>query len=105
MPKIGKFSASWQLAEQRSQEKRKACLIPFTDEEWHLWDWLGEEEYVVPLIKKYLRSDEQRQEMAKYDISIEDMLNGRVEGEEAHNFVALAFLDWNKKLGYLQFGG
>lgn len=84
--------------------KRKECILPFTEEEWHLWDENGEEEYVVPLIKKYLRTDEQRQQMNAYDISIEDMLNGRVEGEEAQNFTALTFLDWNQKLGYKHFG-
>lgn len=89
---------------QLADEKRKSCLIPFTEEEWYLWELSSEEEYVVPLIKKYLRTPEQRATMNELDISIEDMLNGRVEGEAAQAFVAETFTAWNAKIGYKQFG-
>lgn len=87
-----------------SEVRRKTCLIAFTEEEWHLWDDISDEEYVVPLIKKYLRTPEQRAYLAAEDFSIEDMLNGRVEGDAQQNFVALTYLDWNAKLGYKCFG-
>ena len=32
--------------------------------------------------------------MEAFDISIADMLNGRVEGEDAHRFVAATFAEW-----------
>jgi len=88
---------------QQSEMKRKQCLIPFTDEEWHLWDQNCEEEYVVPLIKKYLRTGEQREMLSDVDYSIEDCLNGRVEGEAQQAFVNAMFAEWNAKLGYKHF--
>lgn len=89
-------------------KKQPACIVVCdraTEEEWHLWDYNGEEEYVVPLIKKYLRTGEQREMLADIDCSIEDCLNGRVEGEVQQAFVAAMFADWNAKLGYKHFGG
>lgn len=87
-----------------SEARRKACLVPFTEEEWHLWDDICDEEYVVPLIKKYLRTPEHKKMLDALDISIEDMLNGRVEGEEKHEVVEAMFAVWNQTLGYKRFG-
>jgi hypothetical protein len=81
---------------------RKQCLIPFTDEEWHLWE-NGEEEYIVPLIKKYLCTPEQKEELNAADITIEDCLNARIEGG-IPGWVNAMFGDWNWKLGYPYFG-
>ena len=62
------------------------------------------EEYTVAIIKKYLRTPEQKNWMNQNDISIEDMLNGRVEGEENDQVVDQVFDSWNKILGQKVFG-
>ena len=61
--------------------------------------------YVVPLIKKYLRTPEQKAKLDAFDITIEDCLNGRVAGEVACEFVYCMFAEWNAKLGTEHFGG
>lgn len=62
------------------------------------WD---SEEWLVLAIKKHLRTDAQRDALAKADYSIEDMLNGRTSGD----FDCQAIYDaWNEKLGFRSFG-
>lgn len=63
-----------------------------------------EEHYLVATIKKYLRTEEQRKLMFEHGFSIEDMLNGRVEGVEADALVDPIFAEWNAKLGHHAFG-
>lgn len=100
---MNKRIAAAQAARAAEEARRKACLVPFTEEEFHLWEQ-ADEEYVVPLIKKYLRTEAQKKEMNDFDITIEDMLNGRVAGEDAQKFVATTFMLWNARLGYKHFG-
>lgn len=66
-------------------------------------DGFPEEHYLVDAIKKHLRTDEQRLEMADRDITIADMLNGRTTGEH-EAFVDACYADWNTKLGRRAFG-
>ena len=47
----------------------------------------------------------QKSMLDQLDISIEDMLNGRVEGAEKQEFVHAVFNVWNQKLGYQHFHG
>ena len=101
---MNKRIAAAQAARAASEAKRKACLIPFTEEEWHLWDENCEEEYVVPLIKKYLRTPGQASALYSMDATIEDCLNGRVAGGASWQVITHMFEDWNKKLGYHRFG-
>jgi hypothetical protein len=89
----------------QSEATRQLCKVPFTDEEWHLWYDNCEEEYVVPLIKKYLRTPEHKSMLDQLDITIEDMLNGRVEGAEKQEFTDALFAVWNQTLGYPHFDG
>ncbi len=63
-----------------------------------------QETYLVQVIKKHLRTEDQRKLMFEHDFTIEDMLNGRVEGEEADAEVDPIFADWNAKLGHHAFG-
>jgi hypothetical protein len=63
-----------------------------------------EEHYLVAAIKKHLRTDEQRKALAEADISIEDMLNGRVANEAAMFVIDNIFNEWNAKLGHKAFG-
>jgi hypothetical protein len=100
---MSKRIAEAQARRAAEEARRKACLIPFTEEEWHLWE-NGDEEYVVPLIKKYLRTPGQASELFAMDYTIEDALNGRIAGEENHKTVTAMFTDWNQKLGYKHFG-
>lgn len=67
--------------------------------EWH------DEEYLVQGIKKYLRTQAHTVTMFNHDFSIEDMLNGRVEGLAAQQDVERIFADWNAQLGHKYFGG
>jgi len=54
------------------------------------------EEWLVKAIKENLRTPEQKSALDAADISIEDMLNGRVEGEEKHALVRRIFVQWNE---------
>lgn len=63
------------------------------------------EQYLVPAIKRWLRTEDQRQRMAKADVSIEEMLNGRYNGERVGGVVQAIFDEWNAKLGFKSFGG
>lgn len=100
---MNKRIAEAQAQRVAEEARRLACAVPFTEDEWHTWE-PGEEEYVVPLIKKYLRTPEQAAQMFMFDITIEDALNGRVAGESAREFVYCMFAAWNAKLGTEQFG-
>lgn len=62
------------------------------------------EQYVVSAIRQHLLSEEHRQEMFNRNVTISDVLNGRVEGEDAEEFTGRLFADWNAKLGWHQFG-
>lgn len=62
------------------------------------------EQYLVMAIKKWLRTEEQRQQMADMDMSIEEMLNGRYDGK-FYDSVQKIYDEWNTKLGFKAFGG
>lgn len=62
------------------------------------------EEYLVAAIKRYLRTPEQKAMLDARDISIEDVLNGRIEGEDQDDIYNALFNDWNAKLGFRGFG-
>lgn len=66
--------------------------------EWH------DESYLVQAIKKYLRTDRHKQTMNAFDFTIEDMLNGRIEGHNAQAAAERIFEDWNAKIGHKHFG-
>lgn len=63
-----------------------------------------EEHHEVAAIKRHLRTPEQKSWMHDNDISIEDMLNGRVEGFEAQRDTHVIFGEWNGKLGFTRYG-
>jgi hypothetical protein len=58
-----------------------------------------DERYLVAAIKLHLRSPEQKRWLDANDISIEDVLNGRVEGGTPQEVLDM-FEDWNAKLGF-----
>ena len=60
------------------------------------------EEDTVGIIKQHLRTEEQRRRLAERDITIEDLLNGRVEGDQS--IYDDVFSVWNEKLGRKMFG-
>lgn len=62
-----------------------------------------EESYLVMAVKKHLRTPEQQLALAEVDVSIEDMVNGRVTGEH-RALVNRIFCEWNTKLGFSAFG-
>ena len=61
------------------------------------------EEYIVAAIKKHLRTPAQKAQMDKADVTIEDVLNGRIEGGSP-DWVQVMYDDWNIKLGWKEFG-
>lgn len=65
----------------------------------------GDECYLVQAIKIHLITPAQKKILFKYDLSIEDTLNGRYggkKGEEAA--VEKMYKQWNEKLGFNNFG-
>jgi hypothetical protein len=62
------------------------------------------EEYTVAIIKRHLRTDAQKAWLLTNDISIEDMLDGRVEGDDNMNKTDAMFKEWNTRLGRKMFG-
>ena len=62
------------------------------------------EEYLVAAIKRYLRTPEQKAMLDARDISIEDVLNGRIVGADQDDIYNTLFEDWNAKLGFRGFG-
>src|SRR5437879_148722 len=64
----------------------------------------GSESDVIPIIKKYLVTPDQRSWLGSEFISIEDMLNGRVEGDDNQTIISRIFAQWNEKLGQKYFG-
>lgn len=63
-----------------------------------------DEHYLVQAIRKHLLTEEQRTQLFARDITIEQILNGRVQGESNHDFIRTLFADWNTKLGFQSFG-
>jgi hypothetical protein len=63
-----------------------------------------EEADTVQIIRKQLLTQEDRKLMFDLDISVEDILDGRVEGEEADEASKLIMKHWNERLGMNIFG-
>jgi len=55
-----------------------------------------DEHYQVARIKQYLRTPEQKKILDEHDWSIENILNGRIEGDMS--LINVMLQDWNKKL-------
>ena len=62
------------------------------------------EEYLIPAIKRWLLTPEERLKMYENDIDISDILNGRYLGSKSQ-FVCGLFDAWNQKLGFKAFSG
>ena len=76
----------------------------WTKEEWEeVAGGYQEEHYLVSAIRRHLLTPEQRQLLFEKDISIEDCLNGRIEGGTP-SFVHEMYKAWNTTLGWHEFG-
>ena len=62
------------------------------------------EEYLVKAIRRYPLSPQELAWLYEQDVSVEDMLNGRVEGEARKVWVDATFERWNGLLGAKVFG-
>src|SRR3954462_1570481 len=62
-----------------------------------------DEAYFVEAIKKHLRTPEQKAALDQADVSIEEILNGRV-GAQHSQLTQSLFTAWNAKLGFRHFG-
>lgn len=58
----------------------------------------SEEHYLVDAIKRHLLTDDQCDQLCSARISIEDMLNGRISGD--NKLVETIFINWNEQLGF-----
>lgn len=61
-----------------------------------------EESYLVAAIKKWLLTPDQAKTLYENKVSVEDLLNGRVENDQLD--VAAIFAAWNTSLGFHHFG-
>lgn len=68
-------------------------------------DGFDSEEYLVAAIKQYLRTPAQKIKLDAADISIEEMLNGRVAGSTNQALVRVIFDEWNEAAGEKWFFG
>lgn len=56
------------------------------------------EEQLVNFVREYLLTENQRLDLFQYDLTVEDILNGRYD-ERAENLILYRlFKDWNEKL-------
>ena len=101
--KLSKRQLQAQKEREESEIRRKACSVPFTEEEWHTWENPDDEIYTIDLIKKYLRTDAQKSWLSVEDLTISDILSGRFN-ENQEPIVQSFFDDWNNKLGSKHFG-
>lgn len=64
-----------------------------------------EEEYqLVKFIRQFLLTPEQKAKLEEWNITIEDILNGRIEGDLEGTKYNYFFDAWNEKLGKKAFG-
>lgn len=61
-----------------------------------------EEGFLVAAIKRHLRTDEDKAELAALDVSIEEVLNGRYQFRDSEKIAAI-LIKWNAKLGCTYF--
>ena len=64
-----------------------------------------DEKYLVQAIKSHLITPEQKKLLFKFDLSIQDILNGRYGGKRGEETaVSEIYSSWNEKLGFHNFG-
>jgi len=71
-------------------------------EDKYVWENPDKESDQVRLIKKYLRTSQQKEVLDQLDLSIEDLLNGRFTQSQS-KIVKVIFQEWNDKLGTKEF--
>jgi hypothetical protein len=94
--------SGWKQAQVDREARRKVCGVPFTEEDFYVFE-NGEEEHVIPLIKLYLLTPEQKAWLTAADLTIADLLNGRYTVSFAGK-VSEIYADWNAKLKTKHFG-
>lgn len=78
-------------------------LAGWTKQAWFEASGFGQDDkYLVAAIKLYLITDGQRFRLYQRGVSLEDLLNGRVEGDQG--IYAEMFDAWNALLGWREFG-
>lgn len=68
----------------------------------YLEEGVDDETWEIEVAKRHLRTSAQKAWMDKHDISIADVLNGRIRGDL--DVEGMLFNDWNTKLGVKVFG-
>jgi hypothetical protein len=77
-------------------------MIEMELEDKYVWENPDKESDQVRLIKKYLRTSQQKEVLDQLDLSIEDLLNGRFTQSQS-KIVKVIFQEWNDKLGTKEF--
>jgi len=78
--------------------------IKWTRESWdEVCGYHDDEHWIVDAIKAHLLTPQQRQWLFEHDLSVEDLLNGRYGGDLEEEIYKI-YDDWNKKLGFKEFG-
>ena len=76
-----------------------------TKEQWNEECGFGEDEcYLVGAIKKHLLTPAQKEFLHQFDMTIEDLLNGRWPVHMGEFLQTHFFDEWNKILGWKEFG-
>lgn len=77
----------------------------WTKARWKEATGYGENEaYLVLAIKQHLLTEDQKRALFDRNVSIEDVLNGRVENDPDGSFENSLFSSWNATLGWREFG-
>ena len=67
-------------------------------------DGFDSEEQLVNAIRAHLMSIDQRYQLFELNISVEDILNGRIEGGNPEEVTSI-LTRWNQELGFRCFAG
>jgi hypothetical protein len=74
-----------------------------TKQEWKELGVEEDEKYLIRAIRTHLLSPVQRQALFDRDLNIDDLLTGNF-GEKDESFVQTTLKEWNKTLGWREFG-
>lgn len=103
MQVVHRFQKEETQSEEVMTEIKLQPRIELSEEDIYTLENATGEEYVVAVIKRYLRTSEQKAWLDGQDLSIEDLMNGRYGGEQ-EPIVLSIYNDWNAKLGVRYFG-
>lgn len=98
------YSAECKLGLEMEKDDCPKLEIPWTRESWDEACGFGEDErYLVDAIKRFLRTEEQKQYLYEKDLTIADLLNGNHLADMTDELIEKFFKPWNDILGWKHF--